>query len=179
MPLLRFDLIEGRSESELKKILDVTHEVLLDTLQVPKHDRYQVVHEHKRSRMVIEDTGLGFARSDKIVVLQITSRPRKREMKQAFYRLLVERLSASCGIAPTDVVVNFVTNADEDWSFGAGRAQFLTGEPGEVAADLELWWTQKSCAPSSIARESTVTTVAHCYGANITKHQGDYRDDNH
>jgi len=128
MPLLRFDLIEGRSESELKKILDVTHEVLLETLQVPRHDRYQVVHEHKRSRMVVEDTGLGFARSDKIVVLQITSRPRKREMKQAFYRLLVERLSASCGISPTDVVVNFVTNADEDWSFGAGRAQFLTGD---------------------------------------------------
>jgi hypothetical protein len=46
MPLLRFDLIEGRSESELKRILDVTHEVLLETLQVPKHDRYQVVHEH-------------------------------------------------------------------------------------------------------------------------------------
>jgi hypothetical protein len=128
MPLLRFDLIEGRSESELKKIIDVTHEVLLETLHVPKHDRYQVVHEHKRSRMVIEDTGLGFARSDKIVVLQITSRPRKREMKQAFYRLLVERLSASCRISPTDVVVNFVTNADEDWSFGAGRAQFLTGD---------------------------------------------------
>jgi hypothetical protein len=128
LPLLRFDLIEGRSESELKKILDVTHEVLLETLQVPKHDRYQVVHEHKRSRMVIEDTGLGFARSDKIVVLQITSRPRNREMKEAFYRLLVERLSASCGISPSDVVVNFVTNDDEDWSFGAGRAQFLTGD---------------------------------------------------
>jgi hypothetical protein len=128
MPLLRFDLIEGRSEPELKKILDVTHEVLLETLQVPRHDRYQVVHEHKRSRMVIEDTGLGFARSDKIVVLQITSRPREREMKQGFYRLLVERLSASCGISPSDVVVNFVTNADEDWSFGAGRAQFLTGD---------------------------------------------------
>jgi hypothetical protein len=49
-------------------------------------------------------------------------------MKQASYRLLVERLSASCGISPTDVVVSFVTNADEDWSFGAGRAQFLTGD---------------------------------------------------
>ena len=128
LPLLRFDLIEGRSESELKKILDVTHEVLLETLQVPKHDRYQVVHEHKRSRMVIEDTGLGFVRSDKIVVLQITSRPRNRQMKQAFYRLLVERLSASCEISPADVIVNFVTNDDEDWSFGAGRAQFLTGD---------------------------------------------------
>ena len=57
MPLLRFDLIEVRSESELKKILDVTHEVLIDTLQVPKHDRYQVVQQHKRPRMVIEDHG--------------------------------------------------------------------------------------------------------------------------
>jgi hypothetical protein len=128
MPLLRFDLIEGRSESEIRKLLDVTHEVLLETLKVPKHDRYQVVHEHKRSRMVIEDTGLGFVRSDKIVMLQLTSRHRRREMKEAFYRLLVERLSSSCEIPPNDVVVNFVTNADEDWSFGAGRAQFLTGE---------------------------------------------------
>jgi hypothetical protein len=128
MPLLRFDLIEGRPEADVRKILDVTHEVLLETLKVPKHDRYQVVHEHKRSRMIMEDTGLGFARSDQIVLLQITSRPRDREMKQAFYRLLVERLSSNCGIAPHDVVVNFVTNADEDWSFGAGRAQFLTGE---------------------------------------------------
>jgi hypothetical protein len=128
MPLLRFDLIEGRSESDVRKILDVTHEVLLETLKVPEHDRYEVVHEHKRSRMIMEDTGLGFVRSDQIVLLQVTSRPRNREMKQAFYRLLVERLSSSCGISPHDVVVNFVTNADEDWSFGAGRAQFLTGE---------------------------------------------------
>jgi hypothetical protein len=128
MPLLRFDLIEGRSESEIRKLLDVTHQVLLETPKVPKHDRYQIVHEHKRSRMVIEDTGLGFARSDKTIALQVTSRPRHREMKQAFYGLLVERLSSSCGIPPQDVVVNFVTNADEDWSFGMGRAQFLTGD---------------------------------------------------
>jgi Tautomerase enzyme len=130
MPFLRFDLVEGRSESEISKILDTTHEVLLATLKVPKRDRYQVVHEHKRSRIVVEDTGLGFTRSDSIVLLQVTSRPRSREMKENFYRLLVERLASRCGIAPDDVIVNFVTNADEDWSFGAGRAQFLTGELG-------------------------------------------------
>jgi hypothetical protein len=128
MPLLRFDLIEGRSESEIRTILDATHEVLLETLKVPKRDRYQVVHEHKRSRMIVEDTGLGFVRSDRVLLLQVTSRPRSREMKEDFYRLLVERLAARCGILPDDVIVNFVTNADEDWSFGAGRAQFLTGE---------------------------------------------------
>jgi hypothetical protein len=128
MPLLRFDLIEGRSESDVRKILDATHEVLFETLKVPKHDRYQVVHEHKRSCMIVEDTGLGFVRSDHMLLLQVTSRPRSREMKENFYRLLVERLAARCGISPDDVIVNFVTNADEDWSFGRGRAQFLTGE---------------------------------------------------
>ena len=128
MPLLRFDLIEGRSESEIRKILDTTHEVLLETLKVPKRDRYQVVHEHKRSRIAVEDTGLGFIRSDNVLLLQVTSRPRSREMKEDFYRLLVERLAARCGIGPHDVIVNFVTNADEDWSFGDGLAQFLTGE---------------------------------------------------
>src|SRR5277367_6706957 len=71
MPLLRFDLIEGRSESDVRKILDVTHDVLIETLQVPKRDRYQVVHEHKRSRMIVEDTGLGFVRSDHVLLLQI------------------------------------------------------------------------------------------------------------
>jgi Tautomerase enzyme len=128
MPLLRFDLIEGRSELEITKILEVTHEVLLEALKVPKHDRYQVVHEHKRPRMILKDTGLGFFRSDKMILLQVTSRPRTREMKEAFYSLLVKRLYSSCQISPHDVVVNFVTNTDEDWSFGAGRAQFLTDE---------------------------------------------------
>src|SRR5258707_14593094 len=127
MPFLRFDLIEGRSESEIRKILDTTHEVLLEPLKVPTHDRYQVLHEHKRSRMIVEDTGLGFVRSDHVLLLQVTSRPRSREMKENFYRLLVERLATRCGISPDDVIVNFVTNADEDWSFGAVRAKFLPG----------------------------------------------------
>jgi hypothetical protein len=33
-----------------------------------------------------------------------------------------------CAIATSDVMISLVTNTDEDWSFGNGRAQFLTGE---------------------------------------------------
>jgi hypothetical protein len=75
MPLLSFDLIGGRSESELNKILDVTHEVLLETLQVSKHDRYQVVHEHKRPCIVIEEHRARICQIRQIVALQTTSRP--------------------------------------------------------------------------------------------------------
>jgi hypothetical protein len=78
--------------------------------------------------MIIEDTGLGIKRTPNILVLQVTTRPRSLSMKQAFYKMLADKLEAVCRIAPSDVVVTFVTNTDEDWSFGLGRAQFLTGE---------------------------------------------------
>jgi hypothetical protein len=78
--------------------------------------------------MIIEDTGLGIKRTDKVVFIQITTRPRTRAEKESFYRLVCQELERSCGIAPSDVVVSMVQNSDEDWSFGLGHAQFLTGE---------------------------------------------------
>jgi len=128
MPLLRFDLIEGRSDADLQTLLDAAHEAMLEAFKVPARDRYQIVHEHKASRMVIEDTGLGIPRTDKIVMLQMTTRPRSKEQKALFYRLLCEKLDQRCGIASSDVMVSCVVNSDEDWSFGLGRAQFLTGD---------------------------------------------------
>jgi tautomerase-like protein len=128
MPLLRFDLIEGRSPDELKSVLDAAHRAMLAAFKVPERDRYQIVTEHKPGHMIMQDTGLGFERTDKAVLLQVISRPRGREKKELFYRLLVEELEKSCGIAPSDVMVSIVENDDEDWSFGLGRAQFLTGD---------------------------------------------------
>lgn len=62
------------------------------------------------------------------MLLEVVSRPRAKESKQLFYRLLSEKLLTACGIPTTDVMVSFVINGDDDWSFGGGRAQFLTGE---------------------------------------------------
>ena len=63
-----------------------------------------------------------------MVVVQVVTRRRGKEMKQTFYRLLTEELQKSCGIAPSDVMVSMIENSDEDWSFGLGRAQFLEGD---------------------------------------------------
>ena len=128
MPLLRIDLIEGRSEDELKKLLDAIHSAMLAAFKVPERDRYQIVHEHPGAEMKVEDTGLGIPRTDGVVMVQVTTRPRTRIEKQTFYELLVRELNRCCGVKPSDVVVSITQNADEDWSFGYGRAQFLTGE---------------------------------------------------
>jgi hypothetical protein len=128
MPLLRFDLIAGRTDAELKALLDAAHRAMLAAFKVPARDRYQIVNEHQASRMIVEDTGLGMPRTKNLVVVQVITRPRGKEAKQTFYRLLVEELQRSCAIAPSDVMVSMVENADEDWSFGLGRAQFLEGD---------------------------------------------------
>jgi phenylpyruvate tautomerase PptA (4-oxalocrotonate tautomerase family) len=128
MPLLRIDLIEGRSDDELKKLLDAIHSAMLAAFKVPERDRYQIVHEHPAAEMKVEDTGLGIPRTDGVVMVQVTTRPRTRLEKQTFYELLVRELNRCCGVKPSDVVVSITQNADEDWSFGYGRAQFLTGE---------------------------------------------------
>jgi phenylpyruvate tautomerase PptA (4-oxalocrotonate tautomerase family) len=128
MPLLQFHVFEGRSDRELAALLDATHRVVLDAFHVPKRDRYQIVHQHKPSHVRFEDTGLDIERSDKFVLLHITTRSHTTEEKTTFYRKLCAELERSCGIPPTDVMVSIVENTDSDWSFGLGRAQFLTGE---------------------------------------------------
>lgn len=128
MPLLKIDVIKGRSDEALATLLDTVHNAMVEAFQVPVRDRYQIVAEHAPSRMIVQDTGLGLTRTQDVVVITAISRPRSAEMKQTFYKLVAEGLEANCGISPQDLMISMVINSDEDWSFGLGRAQFLTGE---------------------------------------------------
>jgi phenylpyruvate tautomerase PptA (4-oxalocrotonate tautomerase family) len=128
MPLLRIDVIQGRSKAELKELLDAIHGAMLAAFKVPERDRYQIVHEHPAAEMIIEDTGLGIPRTESIVMLQVTTRPRSQFEKRNFYELLCQDLLRRCGIKASDVVVSITQNTDEDWSFGYGRAQFISGD---------------------------------------------------
>ena len=128
MPLLRIDVIEGRSKAQLKELLDAIHCAMLAAFKVPERDRYQIVHEHPATEMIIEDTGLGILRTERIVMVQVTTRPRSRPEKQNFYELLCQELLRRCDVNASDVVVSITQNTDEDWSFGYGQAQFITGE---------------------------------------------------
>ena len=128
MPLLKFDIIQGRNDEQLKALLDVAHQAMVQAFEVPASDRYQCVTPHRPGELVLQDTGLGYTRSANVVLLTVISRPRSQQQKTTFYRLLAERLQADCGLSPDDLIVSLVENADADWSFGRGRAQFLTGE---------------------------------------------------
>jgi 4-oxalocrotonate tautomerase len=127
MPLLYIDLIEGRTPSEVRALLDAVHDTVIDAFGVPPRDRYQVVHTHAAHEIVAWDTGLGITRSAQQVIVHVVSRRRSRAMKEKFYELLAINLAERCGLDPADLIVSITENDDEDWSFGHGRAQFLTG----------------------------------------------------
>lgn len=127
MPLVRFDIIKGRDENSIRKLLDASHRAMVQAFEVPERDRYQIVTQHPVSEMVIQDTGLGFERSKDVVVISVTSKQRTDEQKQKLYQLLVRELGEHCGIEPNDIMISIVTNGSADWSFGSGEAQFLTG----------------------------------------------------
>ena len=128
MPLVRIDVIEGRSDEALRRLADTVQDVLVEHFAAPERDRYQVIHEHRPGLIIALDTGLGFERTDGVVVIQITQQGRDEAQKKAVYAALAERLEADCGLAPTDLVVSIVENTPADWSFGLGRAQFLEGD---------------------------------------------------
>jgi phenylpyruvate tautomerase PptA (4-oxalocrotonate tautomerase family) len=127
MPLVRIDVQEGRSPAALRKIADVVQDVMLDVFAAPSRDRYQIITEHPVGHIIAEDTGLGFERTDGVVVIQIFQQGRSAEQKSAAFAALASRLAAECGVKPADLIVSVSANRREDWSFGLGEAQFLTG----------------------------------------------------
>jgi hypothetical protein len=128
MPLIRIDAVAGRTPTQIKDLLDAVHRAVLSAFGVPTRDRYQIYQEHAPTHMVVEDTGLGIERTKNVVLISVTSAPRDDEKKFRLYQDLVRELQASCGIAPTDVVISIVSNTKADWSFGNGEAQFITGK---------------------------------------------------
>lgn len=129
MPLINIDLSDQWSKEEVQKIAVGIHKAVLSSFGVPEEDRYQVIRRHSSDELYLLDTGLGFEREpDKAIVIQIVSRPRTEASKVQFYAELAENLKAAVGLDPKNLLVSIVENRDADWSFGFGRAQFLTGE---------------------------------------------------
>ena len=128
MPLVRVDVFEGRGDDEIRDLLGTIQEVLEEVFAAPPRDRYQVLTEHRPGHLVLEDTGLGIERSDRVVLVQVVQQGRTAEQKKKLYTTLAQRLEKTIGLRGEDLIVSLTENTRADWSFGFGRAQFLDGD---------------------------------------------------
>ena len=128
MPLVRITQQDVRTPEQTRRMADIVQEVMLELFAAPPGDRYQIVETLPVGAIIAEDTGLGLERSDGVVIIHITQQGRGGAQKQAIYAELSARLSAAGLVREDDLIISVVENGHEDWSFGRGRAQFLTGE---------------------------------------------------
>jgi 4-oxalocrotonate tautomerase len=127
MPLVRIDLLEGKAPHHRTQLGEIVHQAMVDCLNVPKDDRFQVITEHARDSLQFDRDYLGIHRSDDCIFLQITlNSGRTTEMKQRFYKTVADGLHAQLKLRREDVLITLVEVAKENWSFGNGEAQYAT-----------------------------------------------------
>jgi 4-oxalocrotonate tautomerase len=127
MPLVRIDLIRGKSAQYRKTLGEIVYDAMLDIIDVPKNDKFQVITEHDPEDLNVTDTYLGNHYSKDIIFIQITlSSGRSIEQKKAFYKRIVDDVQTKLNARPDDVFINLVEVAKENWSFGHGIAQYVT-----------------------------------------------------
>jgi phenylpyruvate tautomerase PptA (4-oxalocrotonate tautomerase family) len=126
MPLVTIDLLEGRPPDELDAISDAVHEAMVECLEVPERDRFQVITQHQPHTLRFDRNYLDIDRSEQFVLVRITlAAGRTTASKQAFYRRLSELLADRVDLPTGDLAVALVENSREDWSFGRGQASYL------------------------------------------------------
>lgn len=127
MPLVRISLIAGKPEAYRQKISDVVHRAMVETVNVPPLDRFQVITEHSKSNFAYDPNYLNISRTDDLVMIQITlNSGRTTELKKALYLRIANLLNQEVGIRKEDVLINLVEVPKENWSFGNGIAQYAT-----------------------------------------------------
>ena len=128
MPLVRISLVKGQPAALRRSIGGAVHRALVETIDVPARDRFQLLTEHEPGDLVYDSEYLGIARSDNIVIIQITlSAGRSLEKKRKLYRRVAHNLG-ELGVRREDVWINLVEVAKENWSFGNGVASYAPAE---------------------------------------------------
>ena len=125
MPLTRVSLRRGKPIAYRQAILDGLYAAMRETFNVPEDDYFMVVSEHDAADFHCSKTYLGVARSDDLVIIELTvSNTRTLAQKKALYLRVVDKLGRDPGIRPEDVFINLVETLPENWSFGHGAEQY-------------------------------------------------------
>lgn len=125
MPLVQVSLRKGKSDDYKRAIGDGVYKAMREAFNVLEEDRFVVVSEHSESEFRFSNTYLDIARSDDLVIIQITANnTRTVEQKKALFAKIAELLSVNPGLRKQDVFISLADVPKENWSFGNGIAQY-------------------------------------------------------
>jgi len=125
MPLVRISLMKGRPDGFGKKVGAIIYQAMVETINVPVKDNFQIITEHDSDTLIYDPTYLDIRRTDGIIVIQITlNEGRATSLKKALFNTIADRLHRELDVRMEDVMINLVEVKKENWSFGNGIAQY-------------------------------------------------------
>jgi|KBSSwiStaDraftv2_1062776.scaffolds.fasta_scaffold2299972_1 phenylpyruvate tautomerase PptA (4-oxalocrotonate tautomerase family) len=127
MPLVRITVVEGTPAETRRALGEGVHRALVECAGVPKDDRFQVIETAAAPDLVWDPAYLGIARTGVVLVQIFLNQGRTVEVKSALYARIAEAAEAA-GVPRSNVLVNLVEVARENWSFGDGKMSYPPGK---------------------------------------------------
>ena len=116
MPLVKINLLKGKTAEYNKTIFDCVHQGLIEALGISDWDRFQRIIEFDRS-----DFEVPAEKSDNFMIIELTIFPgRTKEQKKAAIEIITSKLVNELSIAPEDVFIIINEPPLENWGM-AGK----------------------------------------------------------
>ena len=114
MPLVRIEIIKGKSASYKKERLECVHAGLVDALSIADWDRFQRIVEIDRECLETSPD-----KSDSFTIIELTLFPgRTKEQKRAVIECITDRLHKNLDIPKEDVFIIIHEPPLENWGLG-------------------------------------------------------------
>lgn len=118
MPLVKVEILTGRSAEYKRAILDGIHSALVEAFKVPDHDRNQRLYELDR-----EHFEFPYAKySDQYTLIELTVfKGRSLDAKKLLYSAMVRNLENNPGIKGEDITIVIHEPPMENWGIRGGK----------------------------------------------------------
>jgi phenylpyruvate tautomerase PptA (4-oxalocrotonate tautomerase family) len=122
MPFIRTLVPRGTASTRKQAIVMGIHQALIDAIGMPKDELFNAVAEYSPDDFFYDRTFNGIARSDNLVVVELTMRRgRSDAMKRDLYARIAANLERDAQVSPRDVFIFTHENDYSDWSVGNGQ----------------------------------------------------------
>lgn len=116
MPLVRIDMIRGKSPEYKKAVFEAVHTGLIEALEIEDWDRFQRIVEIDK-----EDFEVPEGKTNNFMIIELTLFPgRTKEQKRHAIEAITEKLGEKLGVAAADIFIVITEPPLENWGM-AGK----------------------------------------------------------
>lgn len=117
MPLVKVEILKGKTREYKQALLDGIHAALVDSLAIPDSDRNQRLYELER-----ENFEVSAGKTENVTLIELLLFPgRSVEAKKRLFQEIVRRLGENPGIAGNDILIVISEPPGENWGIRGGK----------------------------------------------------------